>query len=362
MIVKFGAFGDILMTTPLLTALRGAYPNAHITWIVDPKYAQAIDAHPLVDEVLLWVNQYWPLMRSTRPRNWLKNWFGLRWMSDTVRLKSRLRSRFDTYISFHAEQRPFLLRAASPDFSIGVFESAREGNSNYESLYTKAFTPKDFPAHQTDLYLLPLNALALPPAKDKRMTMGYTAEDARVVNDLLEKAGVGPAPVVLVPRTTWESKCWPVERWSALGDALAEDGHRIILMGSSSEAGAIERVASNMRSAPLMLPGSLTFRQSAALIARASLCISSDTAPMHIAAAVGTRYVSLFGPTPPRRYAPLAGRGLSLIQPVPCGPCMKMTCPNPPETRMLCMNLLTVSEVLNAARAVLRDNCEEAAP
>jgi heptosyltransferase-1 len=353
LIVKFGALGDILMATPLLTALRRAYPEAYLTWLVEDKNAQAIDANPFIDEIMLWDSSQWSLMRSTRPRNWVKNRFGLRWLNGLARLNYHLKRRFDTVITFHPEHWQFLLDAVAPKISVGVFQSSGEQKRDYISRYTKAYTEKDFPLGQTDIYLLPTEVLGLPPATDKRMVMGYTTEDFNSVDCLLRTHRVGPKFVVLAPLTTWPSKCWPEERWSSLGNALVEQGNQVVLIGTKGEAKAVERVAAGMQASSVMLAGALSFREVGALIARAELCISSDSGPMHVAAAVNTPYVSLFGPTSPARWAPAEGRGNVLLHPVPCGPCMKITCPNPPESQMLCMDLLTVAEVLEAALRIL---------
>lgn len=352
LIVKFGALGDILMATPLLTALRQAYPAAHLTWLVEDKNVQAIDANPFIDEVMLWGSGQWSLLRSTRPRNWIKNRFGLRWLVSLSRLRRRLKHRFDTVITFHPEQWQFLLDAASPDVSIGVFQSPGEQKRNHTSRYTKAYT-EAFPPHQIDMYLLPLGALGLPPPADKQMVMGYTAEDAEAAERLLREGGIDPGFVVLAPKTTWESKCWPEDNWTGLGDALAQARKQVVLIGSESEAEAARRIASGMQARPAMLAGKLTFREAAALIARASLVISSDSGPMHVAAALGTPYVALFGPTPPSRWAPPGDLGRVLLHPLPCSPCGEQVCRNPPESRMLCLRLLTVPEVLSAALSAL---------
>ncbi len=359
LIVKFGALGDILMTTPLLTALRRSYPQAHLTWLVDSKNVQAVEAHPLLDEIMVWDGDYWSLMKSTRPRNWIKNRFAFRRLSGLIRLKSLLRRRFNILVSFHPEQ-DLMRAAAAADMSVGVFQSPRQEKRNYKTCYTRAYASRydgntaiDFPEHQTDTYLLPLDALSLPPATDKRMVLGFTAEDAASADRLLGEQNVSPGFAALAPLTTWRSKCWPEERWSALGDALAKEGKQVVLIGSPTEREAIQRVASAMQSRAVTLAGLLSFREAAALTARAALCVSSDSGPMHVAAAVGTPYVSLFGPTPPARYAPLEGTGRVLIHPVPCGPCMEQVCLNPPETQMECMRLLTVSEVLAVSLSVL---------
>ncbi len=354
LIVKFGALGDIVMATPLLAALRRSYPMAYITWLVDEKNVEAVDANPFVDEIMLWGSGEWGLMRSTRPRNWIKNRFGLRWVEGLIHLKYSLHHRFDTFISFHPENWQFLKNAADPNVSVGVFQSLSETKRDYTSSYTKSYTEKDFPIHQVDIYLLPLDALCLPPEIDKRMSVGYTAEDDKAVDHLLQQQGIKPGFVILAPKTTWSSKCWPEKDWSALGDALAQEHRQVVLIGTQSESEAIKRVASGMQSMPANLAGALSFRQMIALIARASLCISGDTGPMHVASALNTPYVALFGPTPPARWAPIEGDGIIMLHPVPCSPCMKVVCPNPPETHMRCMGLLTVAEVFDAVMEAIR--------
>ena len=356
LIVKFGALGDILMTTPLLTALRRAYPEAHITWAAEDTNVGAIEANPYVDEILLWNSGHWRLMRSTKPRNWLKNQFGLRWLMQALRLKWLLHRRFNVFISFHPEQWQFLLNAVAPSTSIGVFESPGQAKRDYATRYTKAYTAADFGVHQTDTYLLPLDGLGLPPAADKRMVIGYPAEDAETVDALLAGENIGAGFIVLAPKTTWASKLWPEDRWIALGDALrqAGSGRAVVLIGSPSEAEAVRHIAAAMQPPAVTLAGRLSFRQAAALLARAAVCVSSDSGPMHLASAVGTPTVSLFGPTPPERYAPLSGAGRVLRHLVPCGPCLEQACPNPPETQLRCMRLLTVAEVLDAVTEAIR--------
>ena len=353
LIARFGALGDILMTTPLLTALRRSHPDAHITWLVEEKNVCAVDANPYVDAVLLWNSGAWSLMQSTRPRNWINNRLGFQWLVNQLRLRRQLRRRFDLFISFHPERWQFLMNAAAPPASIGIFESPSQAKRDYTSRYSKAYTAGDFQVHQTDTYLLPLKALGLPPAGDKRMVIGYTAEDAQTVDRLLEEQHLQSGFVVLAPQTTWASKCWPEASWSALGDALAREQRRIVLIGSAAESASLKRIAASMQSPPVILAGTLSFRELAALLARASVCVSSDSGPMHLASAVGTPIVSLFGSTAPAQYAPLVGVRHVLIHPVPCGPCRKQVCPNPPASQMNCLRLLTIAEVRDAVLSLL---------
>jgi ADP-heptose:LPS heptosyltransferase len=119
------------------------------------------------------------------------------------------------------------------------------------------------------------------------------------------------------------------------------------------ERAAVEGIADRMAQRPVVAAGAMTFRQAAALLDRAALVVSGDTGPMHAAAALGTPYLALFGPTAPQWYGPLSGNGLKLFHPVPCGPCDKKRCPNQGDDFERCMRLLTVDEVLNAALSLL---------
>lgn len=356
LIMRLGSFGDILMGTPLLTALRRAYPNAHITWIAEHTGMQAIDANPYVDEILRWDSSYWKRM--------VRNLQYPLWLTRILQMRNTLhRNRYDIFISFQPEEWPLLARGAGASTTIGVFDTFRQFSgtkktSFYAKRYTHAYTYADLPEHRTDQYLLPLEALDLPRAEDKQMVLGFTAEDAAAAEDFLIRQPGYSADlpfVVLAPMTTWSSRNWPAERYVQLGDALAKLGCRVALISSPSlkEREAVSKIAAQMHPPPMPALGLLSFRQMAALTARASLLISGDTGPMHVAAAVGTPYLALFGPTPILGRAPLAGRGLSLAHAVPCGPCDKEFCILSDENYLLCLKLITVDEALSAAEKLL---------
>ena len=355
--MRVGAFGDILMATPLLAALRAAFPDAHLTWIVEHSQNEAIDANPYIDEYIRWDGAYWK-----RQFHWKRLPIGLlRARRFCAELRRR---RYDVFISFQPEEWPWLVRGMNAPVTIGVFDTFRQTDSlthtsPHTRLYSTAYTHDDLPLHRTDQYLLPLRALGLPDPAEKRMSMGFTAEDAAITDQFLRDQGlaVGRPFVVLAPMTTWPSRCWPGERYAALGDALAGRlGCASVLIGSArpEERESVARVAAQMDSEPIQAAGLLNFRQMAALIAQSSALISGDTGPMHVAAAVGTPSVSLFGPTPVLGRAPLASGSIRLMHPVPCGPCDQKFCPNPPESHLLCMRLISVDEVLEAVARLLR--------
>ncbi len=350
LIMRLGSNGDILMATPLLAALRQIYPDAFITWMVEHTAHQAIDANPYVDEILVWNGGSWKRM--------LRKYQHPLWLARAASFLSQMRRRrFDVFFTFHAEQWPSVAWAAAAPQTIGVhgmFPQFDIPNEFYRKFYTTFYVREDLPLHHTDIYLLPLRALGQPPPETRQMSLGYTREDDKAVDDFLAAHSPGgDAPLVLLaPKTTWETRCWPEERFVALGNALTRRPCRIVLIGSPTEQEPVERIASQMTIRPMTAAGALSFRQVAAFIARASLVVSGDTGPMHVAAAVGTPYLALFGPTPVKGRAPLAGRGLSLFHSVPCGPCDFSLCRNE-DNPMLCMRLLTTEEVLEAAESLL---------
>ena len=358
LLIRLAAHGDVLMGTPLLAAIRNAWPDAHITWIVGEDARGAIEAHPDVDEILLWGTDYW----TRRLRKGSPLFYPI-WAYRERALRRTLRANaYDVFLSLQPEEFPRLVGNVAAPLTIGVFDTFRQfhnaaDTSPHAGCYTHPFTAADLPEHRVEQYLLPLRALGLPPPPDKHMRMGFTVEDAQVAGQFLASQGL-PADrpfVTLAPMTTWPSRCWPAECYVALGDALAGSGYPVVLIGSAREQAAVAEIAARMQAAPLVATGTLSFRQMAALLARSAALVSGDTGPMHVAAAVGTPYVALFGPTPVAGRAPLAGRGRVLMHPVPCGPCDQKVCPNTGEDFMRCMKLLTVAEVLDAVNALLEN-------
>ena len=354
-LMRYGAHGDIIMASPLLRALREAYPDAHLTWIVERSARESVDASPYIDSVLLWDSMYWKKMvrRALYPL----------WLARVLSFGAQVRRRcFDVFISLQPEDWPLLARGIGAPVRIGVFDTFREYHrrdrtSRRTRLYTHAFTHADLPPHRTDQYLLPLQALGIDTPRDKRTVIGYTEEDRASADRFLASAGheEDERLVVIAPTTNWPSRCWPGERFAELGDRLAEERPcRVLLIGTARDRAALDTVAKRMRTRPVVAAGTLTFRQMAALIGRAGLVVSGDTGPMHVAAAVGTPFLALFGPTPTEGRVPLTGGGIALAHPVPCGPCEQERCPRTDEP-LLCLRLITVEEALAAASRLLAD-------
>ena len=349
LIMRVGAFGDILMGTPLLAALRRAYPNAHLTWIAEYTEIEAIDANPYIDELVRWDGSYWKRMvRKLAYVSWLRHVMQMR--------KTLHRKQYDVFVSFQPEEWPLLAYGVGAKLKVGVFDTFRryyraQKTSGNTRLYTNSYSYLNLPDHRIDQYLLTLEALGLPPAPTQPLSIGYTEADREAAKLYLSNNGFsGQQPLVLLaPLTTWPTKCWSPECYAELANALArEQNCRMIVIGSGKEREAVEALAAQMEPRPLTAAGTLTFRQMAALADQCALVVSGDTGPMHVASALNIPQVALFGPTSPKWYGPRSPHAISLLHPVPCGPCDQKFCPNEGETHLICMRLLTVPEVLKA--------------
>ena len=352
LLMRLGAYGDILMATPLLASLRKAYPDAYLTWMAGPGEVQAVDANPYIDELIVWDGLYFR-------HAWRHSQFGAAIGRSLSFWRNLRRRRFDVFISLQPEEWPLLVPASGASQTIGIFNTfarhwGEERNPHYRTRYSQAYSRPEL--HRIDQYLAVLEALGLPKPTAPQMTMGFTAEDQAAMERFLTEHGIGSSDkvVVLAPLTTWPTKCWPADRYAALGDTLAvQDGCRVVLMGAKSEEQTLSQIAAQMSATAAISAGTLAFRESAALIARAQLLVSGDTGPMHVATAVGTPQVALFGATSPLWYGPRTTHAVSLLHEVPCGPCDKKECTQGGENILRCLKLITVDEALSAAETLL---------
>ena len=318
-----------------------------------------VTANPNLDEILLWCPAYFKKTLVKNP---------LHWLIYCYKTKQLLNTRpTDIYISLLGEKWPLLVKyGISAPRRIGVFDTHwdffhQTQTHPRKKYYTDVFTKEDLPEHRTDMYLLPLKALNIPqPTQNqKQMVLGFTQKDADVAEAFLQKHQILTALtpnqrlIAFVPSTTWPTRCWPVDRFIALGKRLCAENlsTRLIVLGRDTpeERAIIDPILMGLESMqPIAAISALSFREMAALVARCELLISGDTGPMHVAAAVGTPYLALFGPTPGLGRAPLAGKGTILQHAVPCGPCDHKSCSLTGEDEFLCMKKITVDEVQQA--------------
>jgi ADP-heptose:LPS heptosyltransferase len=336
-IVKMWALGDVLMATPMLASLRATYPDSKVTWVVDESHGEILRGHPGIDDLEIIHSGRWRrLLRKGNVPGWLAESFRLR------RLMERYKA--DAAINCHPEKWWTIFLCPAP-VRIGLYPSTSlPGSARF---YTHPLPSQTPPLHATRQYLQATQTLGCPDS-DLRLTIGETPDEAVFLADFEHQQGIrsGEPFVVLAPFTTAENKCWEPERYAILADYLADRwSARIILTLGPRDEPAARTIAAQAKT-PIIVAAKTTLRQYVALLRRADVVVSGDTSSLHIAAALGTPYVTLFGPTDPSHLAPLASQergGTIVTSSVSCRPCHATRCKNPIFRE--CLKAISVEEV-----------------
>lgn len=194
-----------------------------------------------------------------------------------------------------------------------------------------------------------------------------TAADREAARSVLRQAGVadGAQYVVIHPGTGARLKHWEPERWARVADHLAETrGQGVVFSGSASELELVREVMQQARKPTISLVGKTDIGQLAACYERASLVLGPDSGPLHLAAAVGTATVTLYGPADPVEFGPwgAAERHAVLASPIACRPCRVLDWGGDDNAWHPCLRDISVEQVLAAAREVLDNALQSSAP
>ena len=340
LIVKMSAVGDVIHTLPALNAIRKHYPDAHIAWLVEEAASDLVAGHDAVDRVLI----------SGRKR-WIKGIFGSGNVGDlkeAYRFIRQLRdTRYDLILDFQSLLKSGVL--------IGLSKGKRKvgfGKGMEHTEHSYWFLNERVPAVSMEHHallrgMMLLEALGIP-YRGIVFDLPVHNRDRDVVRDLLARHGVTKEKrlVAIHPMAKWDTKLWDNEKFSALADRLMEEFEaNVVFTGSLADRDTIEQIISAVQRDAANLAGETTLLTLAALYEQAEFVVSPDTGPMHLAAAVGTPVVALFGPTAPWRTGPF-GSGHQIIRAaLECSPCFKRKC----ETKE-CMERITVEDVIDGIR------------
>jgi lipopolysaccharide heptosyltransferase I len=319
--------------------LHGRYPNARLDWLVEEEAADIVRGHPALSKIVVSGRRRW--MRQIRDPRQLGRTLG-----EMGRFAADLRrQRYDAVLDLQGLLKSALYVVATrAPIRVG-FAEGREGAP---WVLTHRVKSPPQPVHAVDRYLS-LAAAVDATTPIRTFHIAAPPQEVAVAQSVLSAS---PRPrVVLHPSARWRTKLWELERWQALARALLAEGLGVILTGSRDDLPVTAAILSGLDPSPLSLVGRLSLTQLTAVLREVDLMISVDSGPMHIAAAVGTPVVALFGPTDPRRTGPL-GPGSVLRRELPCSPCLQRRCQI--ADTYLCMRDLTVSEVLDAAHDMLR--------
>lgn len=333
LLIKPSSLGDIVHALPVVAALKQRWPAAHLSWFVKRQWADLVDRVAGVDRV-------WPVEPTFR------SWVG--------QVRALRAERFDLVIDLQGLFRSGLLAWLSGGQRRFGFANGREGSPWF---YTDRVSVPTIEAHAVDRYLLVAAALGAPLQRAPQFRFTMPDADMAVVRDVFHQRGISVDQpwVAMNVSARWATKRWPLSSFAVVADRLGKEGFGpIVVIGSQDEQGEVNRLKSMTRHPPIDLTGAIPLGCLPALLSKASVMITNDSGPMHVAAAVGTPVVALFGPTSARRTGPYGTIHRVLTGEVPCRPCFSRVCRHSPE--MECLHLITPDAVIEASRQVLRQH------
>jgi len=340
LVIKLSAIGDVVHALPFLETLREGFPRARIDWVVEEDASQVLLNHPCLDNVLVSRRKFWQqgLARMNTPISVFQD------MAGFVR---DLRSvHYDLVIDLQGLFKSGILTALSKGRRKIGMSGAREGAGLFLNERPVAV---DYDQHAVDRYLKVARYLGCNRAGEGgRIPYGSTEQEA--VDRLLAGHGIkGQSLVAVNPMAKWPTKLWPPQRFAELTSRIqTELGRQVAFTGGPSDGPAVQDILGMMSTPALNLVGQTGLKELACLYTRCRLLVSTDTGPMHVAAAMGCPVVALFGPTSPRRTGPY-GDGHTVVRSgIRCSPCFKKRCDH-----MTCMKEISVAQVLEAVKTTL---------
>ena len=337
LIIRLSAIGDVAMASGLIPALRRAYPNAYLAWLVEPAGQDLLRHNRALNELIVWPKQDWQrLWQARRYRELSKQ---------VSAFRTRLRAlAFDHALDLQGILKSAVLaRLSGAPTRIGL--DSREGSGRLMTRVLRA--PKDHPQLGSEYRHL---GAALGLGNDYHMDVALGDDDRATAVRMLTERGVNGSYAALCPFTTRPQKHWFEGRWAELAGRLAAAGMTPLLLGgpesaASESAARITATAGAAHGGTINLVGATRLGEAAALIAGSALVVGVDTGLTHLGAAFRRPSLALFGSTRPYLDTGSAGAEV-LYQALSCSPCRRRpSC----DGRFDCMRTHQANEVANRA-------------
>ncbi|MEO8635338.1 MAG: glycosyltransferase family 9 protein [Gemmatimonadales bacterium] len=322
LLVRFSSLGDVLLTTPLIRALRLRYPDATLTAVTKEIWAPLLSANPHLDEVV-----------SITPAD------------SVVGLARALRGASYTHrLDLHSSARSRMLRLLVP----GHWHSYHTRRRERRILIHQKRDTYGIHVPVAERYFEAASDLDVRPDGGPAELFLSPAAEARADGWLAAHQLDDTAPLVaLAPGAAHATKRWPLAHWRTLATALGQSGVRTVVLGNTREQEAAACVVAASPARSVSAAGALDLQASGALLRRCRVLISGDTGPMHLATAVGTPVVALFGPTVELfGFYPYQARATILERPLACRPCSSKGGPHCPLGHHRCLTEILPEEVM----------------
>lgn len=330
LLIKPSSLGDIIHTLPVVSAIRAQWPESHITWLVKRQWAEVVERVEGIDRV--WAVD--PTVRS--------------WITQGLALRAE---RFDLALDLQGLFRSAMLaRVSGAPMRIG-FANGREGSPWF---YTHRVSVPDSDLHAVDRYLLLAAALGIELPRKPRFVFRMLDEDLSAVRGVFQRHGysIDKPWVAMNVGARWLTKRWPLTSFATVADQLS-GSHRapVVIIGSAEDRLYANKLQSLMTRPCVNVSGEVPLKCLPALLSKATVMITNDSGPMHIAAACGVPVVAMFGPTSATRTGPYGVGHHVLTGQVSCSPCFSRVCQHNPE--MECLVRITPTHVVDVVRPLL---------
>jgi lipopolysaccharide heptosyltransferase II len=335
LVIKLSAMGDAILSIPSLRSLREKYPDAWISVLTTRKCRNIFRNCPYINDTIVF--------DGSREKNRFIN------LLKVARLLSK--EDFDVAVDLQNNRTSHLLC-----FLSGA--KTRAGHSNRKWSFLLNRRTKDASnagvspiEHQYRV----LRLLGVDSA-DKKLELWTRPEEQARIKDYLASQWLAPSQTLvgINPGSSlrWPTKQWPIENFARLCDELAKRNIRVVLTGAPEDEGLAEELSALTRNKPINAAGKTSITELVALVRRCQVFVSSDSAPMHIAAAADVPLVALFGPTDPKRHLVAPSRAQVFWKEIHCSPCYLRTCP----IGHMCMKKIGVQEVLESILSFIKEN------
>jgi heptosyltransferase-3 len=342
LVVMLRHHGDVLLASPVPAALKVQAPKVEIDALVYDDTAPMLEGHPALTQV------------HVVGRNWKKEGFLSRFALER-KLHGVLRARgYDLIV--HLTEQPrgaWLARALGARYAVAPVVPGRGAfwQGSFTHLYPLARNGR---RHKVEANLDALRRIGLQPGMEERRLQFVpgTAAEASIAALLASEGLAGGGLIHIHPASRWSFKCWTVEGNAELIDRLSA-AHRVVITAAPApeELSLIEKILSKTKSKPVNLAGKLSIKELGALTARARLFVGVDSMPMHLAAAMGTPSVALFGPSGEQEWRPWRVAHRIVATSHPCRPCGNDGCGGGKVSE--CLTTLGVDVVYAAAQELL---------
>lgn len=332
-IIPLSGIGDLVMATPILWALREKYPKAHISAVANSITASLIMDTRCFDELLIYPKQ--------------------KGLSAKIKFFILLRkTKYDLAITPSIVFSIILLAYMSRSkYKVGYNWNGRGSLFNIKIPYDQ-----NNKLHLVDVNFNILRLLGIN-SSEKKFDIEISLRNKTIVKNFLteEKLYENDLIIIFHPGAKWAPRRWMVKRFAKVADILIDKYKaKIIFSGGLHDKSIVSQIIESMKYSPIDVCGRFDLQQFASLVKNNTLFIGNDSGPMHIAMAMGTPVVALFGPGNIKRVAPYKGENVVIKKEVSCNPCEQYVehkgCL---QGNALCMKLILVEDVLEAITKLL---------